>query len=324
LDNLAHTLAGAALGQAGLKRRTGLGMATLVIAANLPDIDVFGILFGENLAWRRGWTHGSLSVLVLPALLTGALIAFDGWQARRGVRPAGRLEVRPGRVLALGCIGVLSHLLLDYLNTYGIRFLMPFSERWFHGDALFIVDVWLWGVLGCGVWLSARGEKRSTAQPSRPALIALLLAVGYGGAMHAAGRVAGFHVRQELGAQGRSEPERVLAAPVLIDPFRRRILVETADGYVFGELLWRPGARLTLDPGIVPTNMSDPAVARAAAQHRAVADFLYWSRFPFAAIRQVSDGVEVVLGDARYSRRPGDGPFTIRAVVPVPGSHDPG
>ena len=39
MDNLTHSLIGAALGQAGLKRKTGLAMPALIIAANLPDID---------------------------------------------------------------------------------------------------------------------------------------------------------------------------------------------------------------------------------------------------------------------------------------------
>ena len=37
MDNLCHTLVGAALGEAGLKRRTRFGSATLMIASNLPD-----------------------------------------------------------------------------------------------------------------------------------------------------------------------------------------------------------------------------------------------------------------------------------------------
>jgi hypothetical protein len=82
LDNLAHTLAGAALGEAGLKKKTGLGMATLIIAANLADIDALGLLFGENLAWRRGWTHGPVAMLMLPPVLVGALVLFE--------RPTGR------------------------------------------------------------------------------------------------------------------------------------------------------------------------------------------------------------------------------------------
>lgn len=131
MDNLAHSLAAAALGEAGLKKKTGLGMATLIIAANLPDLDALGLLFGENLAWRRGWTHGPIAWVVLPLILSVVMLAFDRWQARRGSRPATRPPVHFGWLVALAGIGTLSHPLLDFLNTYGIRCLMPFSERWF-------------------------------------------------------------------------------------------------------------------------------------------------------------------------------------------------
>jgi hypothetical protein len=43
MDNLCHTLVGAALGEAGFKRRTRFASATLMIASNLPDIDVLGL-----------------------------------------------------------------------------------------------------------------------------------------------------------------------------------------------------------------------------------------------------------------------------------------
>jgi hypothetical protein len=85
-----HSLAGAALGEAGLKRRAGLGLAALIIGANLPDVDVIAIPFRESLAFRRGWTHGPLAVLVLPVLLTLALVGWVRLQTRRGRRPAGR------------------------------------------------------------------------------------------------------------------------------------------------------------------------------------------------------------------------------------------
>ena len=69
MDNLCHTLAGAALGEAGLKHKTALGVATLIIASNLPDIDV-AVFATDTLAmsFRRGWTHGVLSMAVLPAV----------------------------------------------------------------------------------------------------------------------------------------------------------------------------------------------------------------------------------------------------------------
>ncbi|HCH94158.1 MAG TPA: metal-dependent hydrolase, partial [Erythrobacter sp.] len=39
MDNLTHSLVGALIGQAGLKRKTGLAMPALIIGANLPDVD---------------------------------------------------------------------------------------------------------------------------------------------------------------------------------------------------------------------------------------------------------------------------------------------
>ena len=103
--NLAHSLPGAALGEAGLKKKTGLRMATLIIAANLADVDALGLLFGENLASRRGLTHGPIGMPVLPPLLVSAMVLFDAWQARRGTRPAKRLPSHVGWLLALAYVG---------------------------------------------------------------------------------------------------------------------------------------------------------------------------------------------------------------------------
>ena len=58
MDNLCHTLVGAALAQAGPGRRTRYGLATAMIAANLPDVDVAvfhsytGWVFNVLNAWR--------------------------------------------------------------------------------------------------------------------------------------------------------------------------------------------------------------------------------------------------------------------------------
>ena len=114
-----------------------------------------------SLAMRRGMTHGPIAMLVLPLLLTGAMLA-GSIAGRRGAAsgPAGRLPVRPGWLLALAYIGCLSHPLFDWMNSYGIRLLEPFSHRWFYGDALFIVDPWLLAILGAGHWLSRRRDAR--------------------------------------------------------------------------------------------------------------------------------------------------------------------
>ena len=232
MDNITHTLVGAALGRAGLQRGTGLGMAALMVGANLPDIDVLGLLAGENLAWRRGWTHGPVALLILPAVAAWAFAALDRWQTRRGSRPAGRPPVRLKWLLVLSYIGALSHPLLDLLNTYGIRCLMPFSERWFYGDTLFIVDPLVWTALALGLWMSYRAPRQ---RPAPFALAALLAAAGYCVAMFAAGRAAENYASEYVKASGQQEPERVLANPVFFDPFRRRMVMEVAGCYRFAD-----------------------------------------------------------------------------------------
>ena len=84
MDNVCHTLVGAACGEAGLKHRTRFGNVTLMIAANLPDLDVLSFFTDTNpISFRRGWTHGVVAQLVLPVAFTGVMYAI------------GRLRPRP-------------------------------------------------------------------------------------------------------------------------------------------------------------------------------------------------------------------------------------
>ena len=154
MEPLAHTLAGACLAESGLKRLTPLATSTLLIAANIADLDGACYLHSADLAFafRRGWTHGVLAMAVLPVLLTALMLAFDALVRRRWHPCEAPARARP--LLALSVIGVLSHPFLDWLNSYGVRLLMPFSGRWFYGDALFIVDPFLWIILGGAVMLA--------------------------------------------------------------------------------------------------------------------------------------------------------------------------
>ena len=150
MDPIAHTLFGAAVAQTGLGRRSAYATAALVIGANLPDIDgVAMFLSGDNaLYWRRGWTHGILALALLPLLLTAILIACSAWSRAFG-RPPPRLRV----LLGLSYLAVWSHPLLDWLNTYGLRWLMPFDGTWFYGDTLYVVDPWFWLTLAGALFL---------------------------------------------------------------------------------------------------------------------------------------------------------------------------
>ena len=210
MDNLCHTLVGAAFGEAGLKRRTRYGSATLMIASNLPDVDVL-VFFTDvsAVSFRRGWTHGLPAQLLLPVAFTALVWLFDRFRARRGSSAA---PLRIGVVLLLAYVGVYSHVLLDLLNTYGVRLLAPLDWRWFYGDAVFIIDPWLWLVLGGGVWL-ARRQGQTT-----PAGGALLFAAGYILMMVLSARAARALVADLWRDTRGVEPRALMVGPVPINP----------------------------------------------------------------------------------------------------------
>jgi inner membrane protein len=308
VDNVCHSLLGAALGKAGLARRTPLGMSTLVVANNLPDVDV-AVFATDTLAmsFRRGWTHGVLAQLLLPMALTGVMLAWDRVVRRRGA--GGADPARAGQLLLLSYVGVVAHVFLDYLNSYGVRLLMPFSERWFYGDALFIVDPWMYLALGAGWWWSWRREPRGLAASVRPARIALAVASAYVLAMLASNLWARAEVRGGLARAGRPADTRFMVTPVFGNPFRREVVIDVGDRYERGHLWFQPlphfrPAGFGLDHG-----MGAPDVQALLQQPRARA-FLRWSRFPFV---QVEPGPPpaVWINDYRYSNA---GPYGWSAV----------
>ena len=124
MDPVSHTLVGAAIGETGLKHRSRLALATLLLAANLPDIDVLSFVGGPvtALGFRRGWTHGALAILLLPLALTGLVMLWD----RIGrVRDPSLDPVRPKQLVLLAYVGLITHPTLDFMNVYGMRWLMP-------------------------------------------------------------------------------------------------------------------------------------------------------------------------------------------------------
>jgi inner membrane protein len=300
MDNLCHTLAGAALARSGLERRTPLATPTLLIGANLPDLDVLAYLRDPlfALTFRRGWTHGVLAMAVLPLLLAGAMLAWD-----RVVR----LRCRPGAPAAgfaplalLSAVAILSHPLLDVLNTYGVRLLMPFSGRWFYADTLFIIDPWLSGMLAL-MWVVGtveNGRKRSRTDGNgvpRATRVIGLVALGYIGGMYALGQ-ATRAIASAMAAGLGLQPARMMAAPVPVDPFRRAILFQQHDRYRWAGFDWRRQPRLVPEPDAIPMNFDQPEV-RAALDRPEARAFLRWSRFPAAAVRP--EGVR--LYDLRYA-----------------------
>lgn len=293
MDNLTHSLIGAVLGQAGLKRKTGLAMPALVIGANLPDVDAacfFWLEGTEHLGFRRGITHGPPAMAVLPLLLAGLLWGFDRWQARRGKRPEDRAPVCFKWLYLLSLVGCLSHPLFDWFNVYGIRLLEPFSSQWFHGDVLFIIDLWLWALLGFGVWFSLRSE-RSGGEWMRPARAVIAIMAVY------IGLNAAITWRAEAADLKREPyPRTAIASPVPLAFWEREHIVQRHDG-VWLSSAWtgRPAGHGFAYPEATRCQMPD--AGQLAAGGTQVQAFLFWSQAPFA--ERAADG-SVVLRDARF------------------------
>lgn len=311
MDNLTHGLVGAVLGQTGLKRRTGLAMPALIVGANLPDIDAGCAVYGlESLAMRRGLTHGPVAWVVLPLLLAGFLWWFDRWQARRGTRPEARLPVRFGWLWALAMLGCITHPALDWLNSYGIRLLEPFSSRWFYGDALFIVDPWIWAALGLAFWLSRRREKAGAANWRRPALAGLVAVLAYVNA----------NLVFTASARAAAPQRDAIPTPVPVAFWRRDVVVDVDGTIYMGKGLqgWSWPAGLDRDVRLLtkqPACLHPLQLPQFAPGNRELAAFLFWSRAPFID-RQVRGGQVVdVLNDARYA---GGAASRFSIAVPVP------
>lgn len=310
MDNLTHSLVGAVLGQVGLKQKTGLAMPTLIIAANLPDIDAACAVYGiESLSMRRGITHGPIALLLLPIVLWALMLAFDRWQERRGKRPASRLPIHKGWLLALAYIGCLSHPALDWLNNYGIRMLEPFSHRWFYGDSIFIIDLWIWIALAASVWLSLRGERRGAANWRRPAWVGFTAVCAY---IFVNGLITGAAERMAasaLAASGRTDA-LVVASPPPLAFWKRDIFWRTADRY--GTASFIPGFVFKVDLNDMPTGMDDPRIATWAKADPAARAFLFWSRMPVAQ----KDGDAILLRDQRFMHPLAQDRFQVRLTAP--------
>jgi inner membrane protein len=269
-----------------------------------------------DLAFRRGWTHGIMALALWPFALTGAMLLVDRGirRLRRASPPSGLV---PGQVLLLSSVAILSHPILDTLNTYGVRWLMPFSGRWLYGDTLFIVDPWLWLALGLGVMLSL--PRRGSTGPAR---IALWLSFAYVVAMTASALAARRIAGPAIAAISGRPVDRLMVSPLPVNPFVRSVVVEQEDVYRTAAFRWWSGRHV--DPALVrvfPKGPADHPAVQAAAATMLGRRFLGWARFPAFQVEPAGGGDFVVhILDLRYTDRPGGrfGSVSIPVTVPAP------
>ena len=153
MDNLTHSLVGLTAAKAGLEKLSPGATALCLLSANAPDADIVVLAFGDRwdfLQHHRGITHAIVGVISLAILLPLIFYSVDRlWSRFRNRPPTVRLQ----GLMLVSFIVSATHPLLDWTNNYGIRFLLPWSQKWSYGDLIFIVDPYLWLILGGAAFL---------------------------------------------------------------------------------------------------------------------------------------------------------------------------
>ena len=275
MDNITHTLAGALIGQVGLKRQSRYAMAACLLGANAPDIDVFAplVIPVDGIEFHRGPLHAIFAWPILAAGIVAILWLLD----RLRTPKPGTLPFRAGPLFVVAFLAVLTHPFLDWLTTYAIALFAPVSERWYSGDAIFIVDWVYWLLMIVGIAWSAISWRRESANPGRPAQVAgLLMLIYIAFNLGESARVESA-TAAVLRARG-IEPTLVVAGPPPLAFWERTIQWRSADRFGTGSYDYRQG--LVIDPESDPLGLDDPKLARARASMRYVRSFLVWSRMP--------------------------------------------
>jgi membrane-bound metal-dependent hydrolase YbcI (DUF457 family) len=357
VDNLTHSLFGATLARTRLGRSGRGTAATLVLASNAPDIDIVAATGGslKYLEWHRGMTHGPVGLLALAvvsaAIVSGGLTLWDRHRQDTILRSDSADDRRAGfpMLVAVACVGIAFHVLMDLPTSYGIRFFSPFTWRWYAVDWMPIVDVYLWIVLGSGLYI---GRVSPEARRRNATIVLTFVAALYG--------VRGFMHREAIDLAPRlfgptlpapcdapvdieplldswpkappsppAEPGRrclveIAALPTFLSPFDWRIIARTSNSYEIHDVNVLD-SRFRDNDGessafwrqtLRYPNIWTPEVMRAAST-RGGRVFLGFSRFPAARTARDSSGAAVVrFTDVRFVGGPAVTEQPIRRVQP--------
>jgi inner membrane protein len=136
--------------------RHRLLLVTGALGSNFPDIDlVFMPFLSRPLGYlleHRGHTHTLLFALPEALLLVALLWLL--WPAARNILRVSA-AARKGVAIAAG-LGLLLHLGMDYLNSYGLHPFAPVDARWLYGDTIYIIEPMFWVLLGVPLIMQIR------------------------------------------------------------------------------------------------------------------------------------------------------------------------
>ena len=237
-------MTGACLARTGFNRKAAYATVAMTLAAEAPDLDTLWSIGGPIASFQhhRGWTHTFLGLPFEAAAITGIFWLVHRWRSRRQEQPVpesskATAPANWGLLFCFVLIALLSHLLLDWTNNYGIRPFFPFNPRWYAGSFVFIFEPAIFLLLLIaliapslfGLINSEVGVRRSRYRGQGWAIAALTGIVALWGwrytehqkAVQLAG-AADYNGAQVL---------RVSASPYPVNPFRWHTVVETPTTY---------------------------------------------------------------------------------------------
>jgi membrane-bound metal-dependent hydrolase YbcI (DUF457 family) len=168
VDNITHGLAGALLAQAGFRQRYGrAATVALIVGAELPDLDFVFDFAGPIVGFQnhRGITHafvGGCGLALLGAAFAYAVLRYRFYW----------------RVVGLLYLGVLLHIWMDYLTSYGTQIFLPFDAGRYTADAVFIIDYFYTGIIVVALVLIRLVRQQRHARYRMASLIWFLIGMG--------------------------------------------------------------------------------------------------------------------------------------------------
>lgn len=168
MDTITHGIAGALIGKAVFRgedlsashpmNRGRVLTWSLMLGAIFPDSDVFREIFSHDklliVTWHRSITHSLVLLPLWALLLAGITRAFANW--RKWEAPSF------AALSAIYGVGLLSHILLDLVTSFGTMIWSPLEWSRPAWDMIFIVDFTLTAILLVPqllAWVYAHPEK---------------------------------------------------------------------------------------------------------------------------------------------------------------------
>ncbi|MFZ0478490.1 MAG: metal-dependent hydrolase [Terriglobales bacterium] len=300
MEPVTHFLFGANMGRAGLNRKTALATATLTLAAEAPDLDVFSRFGGSAFALNhhRGFTHSFLGVPLVAAAVVAFMYAI--WRLRGRKTRDPNLPPRWGLLFVYACLAGLSHILLDYTTAYGVRPFWPFSERWISWDIVYIVEPILLVLLILGLTVPALfslvNEEIGVRQKGPPGRLAATLALigvcTYWGLCDFEHRrvIAALDARTYNGA----DAIRVSAYPYMTNPFRWYAIAETPAFFAMMNVSSRSASSSTPEVDSegkmqIRYKPEETAITLAAKKSYLGRVYLSWAQYPITETEQLQN-----------------------------------